>query len=145
MAAFYIGRNERAMITSHGGVNLILASAIKQIENGEFDWKLSTQNGHDNVVVPPLTEYLLRPFELRNLCWYEYLEMYEVVNNTYGLHIAHFKLHDDHPSKTKKVVIRRKFPVIVQYHGFSLKPSARRDTPDKKETFSFCVLVMFKS
>ena len=42
-------------------------------------------------------------------------------------------------------MIRRKSPVIVQYHGFSLKPSARRDTPEKKEMFAFCVLVMFKS
>ena len=63
MAAFYIARNERAMLTSHGCVNLILASAIKQIQRGEVDWKLNSQNGHDTVVIPPFTEYLLKPIE----------------------------------------------------------------------------------
>ena len=145
MAAFYIARNDRAMITSHGCVNLILASAIKQIQKGEVDWKLNIEDAHGTVIVPPLTEYLLKPYGLNHLCWYEYLESYEIVNNAYGLHIGHFNLHDDHPLRKKKVVIRRKSPVIVQYHGFSLKPSARRDTPEKKELFAFCVLVMFKS
>lgn len=144
MAAFYIARNERAMITSHRCVNLVLASAIKQIQSGEVEWKLNTQNGTETMVLPPLTEYLLKPIELNHICWYEYLEMYQIVNNAYGVDMGHFKLHDDHPSKNKKVVIRRKCPVVVQYHGYSLKPSARRDTPEKKEIFAFCVLVMFK-
>ena len=145
MAAFYIARNERAMLTSHGRVNLILASAIKQIQKGEIDWMLNSQNGVSSVVVPHLTDFLLRPTELVHLCWYSYLEMYEVVNIAQGVNIEHFKLHDDHPMRKKRVVIRRTRPVIVQYHGYSLKPSARRDTPEKKEMFAFCVLVMFKS
>ena len=144
MAAFYIERNERAMLTSHGCVNLVLASAIRQIQGEQIDWKLTNQIGHVNVVVPPLTEYLLRPVELRHLCWYEYVELYEVVNNVYGLNVDHYKLHSDHPLKEKKVVVLRESPVIVQYHGYPLKPSARRDTPDKRELFAFCSHVMFK-
>lgn len=145
MVAFYIARNERAMLTSHGRVNLILASAIKQIQKGEIDWMLNSQNGVNTVVVPHLTEFLLRPTELVHLCWYSYLEMYEVVNIAQGVKNEYFKLHVDHPMRNKRVVIRRTRPVIVQYHGYSLKPSARRDTPEKKEIFAFCVLVMFKS
>ena len=141
MAAFYIARNEWAMLTSHGCVNLILASAIKQIQKGEIDWKV---NSHNREVVSPLTEYLLRPIELKHLCWYAYLEKYEVVNNAYGINTEHFNLHEDHPMRNKKVVIKRILPVIVQYHGYSLKPSVRRDTPEKKEMFALCVLVMFK-
>ena len=85
MAAFYIARNERAMLTSHGRVNLILASAIKQIQKGEIDWMLNSQNGVSSVVVPHLTDFLLRPTELVHLCWYSYLEMYEVVNIAQGV------------------------------------------------------------
>ena len=135
MASFYIARNERAMLTSHGRVNLILASAIKQIQKGEIDWMLNSQSKVNTVVVPHLTEFLLRPTELVHLCWYSYLEMYEVVNIGQVVYNEHFKLHVDHPMRHKRVVIRRTRPVIVQYHGYSSKPSARRDTPEKKREF----------
>ena len=64
MAAFYILRNDIAMLTSHRPVHLILASAIKQIQSGEFEWDLCSYRGGNADVVSPLKEYILKPSEL---------------------------------------------------------------------------------
>ena len=54
MAAFYVLRNDIAMLTSHKPVHLMLASAIKQIQSGELEWDLRAYRGGNADVVSPL-------------------------------------------------------------------------------------------
>ena len=143
MAAFYILRNDIAMLTSHRPVHLILASAIKQIQSGEFEWDLCSYRGGNADVVSPLKEYLLKPSELE-ICWYEYIGEYQIVEMKRCLGTHYLLLHKDHPQIGLKAVIKRDETVVVQYHGYSLKSEVRRDTPEKKEMFAMSALLMFK-
>ena len=143
MAAFYILRNDIAMLTSHRPVHLILASAIKQIQSGEFEWDLCSYRGGNADVVSPLKEYILKPPELE-ICWYEYIGEYQIVEMKRCLETHYLLLHKDHPEMGSKAVIKRDETVVVQYHGYSLKCEKRRDTPEKREMFAMSALLMFK-
>ena len=131
---------------------------------------LSVQNaetGQSKPSITPLQQYLLRPLALAFLCWYEYLQNYEIVkqprgtkrknaNSTDGnlsdssddstddfsLRERYF-LNPEHPDYSKLMVIPRKQPAVVQYHGFALKPSRRRTTEEHDEQYAMSALVMF--
>ena len=62
-------------------------------------------------------------------------------------------LNSNHPKCKSHVITQRDDPafkkiepkpVVVQYHGYSLKCGVRRDTDEKKENFAMCCLIMFK-
>ena len=131
---------------------------------------LSVQNaetGQSKPSITPLQQYLLRPLALAFLCWYEYLQNYEIVKQPRGtkrknasstdgnlsdssddstddfsLRERYF-LNPEHPDYSKLMVIPRKQPAVVQYHGFALKPSRRRTTEEHDEQYAMSALVMF--
>ena len=153
MASWYVLRNEWGMVTSHDPVHLMLASAIRQIQGCSINVNMSSFSFGDTKVTTPLTEYLLKPEELNGTCWYDYLEQYIIVQKSFVKGSQYYQLHSNHPNSKSHVVIKRGSGVyknsnrkfaVVQYHGYSLKPSIRRDTQEKQEIFSMSVLVMFK-
>ena len=129
---------------------------------------LSVQNaetGQSKPSITPLQQYLLRPLALAFLCWYEYLQNYEIVKQPRGtkrknisstdgnlsdssddstddfsLRERYF-LNPEHPDYSKLMVIPRKQPAVVQYHA--LKPSRRRTTEEHDEQYAMSALVMF--
>ena len=151
MASWYVLRDQWGMITSHDPVHLMLVSAIRQIQGCVINVDISSFR--DTKITTPLTEYLLKPKELNGMCWYDYLEQYIIVKKSFVKSKEYYQLHSNHPNSKSHVVIergsdlyknsKRKY-AAVQYHGYSLKPSIRRDTPEKIEIFSMSVLVMFK-
>ena len=115
---------------------------------------ISSYEFRDVTVTTPLTEYLQRPDILHWSCWYDYIENYVTVKKSLIKNDDFYILHQNHPKRKSHVVVKRtnidykkikRKPVIVQYHGFSLKCDVRRDTKEKKETFAMCALVMFKA
>ena len=154
MASWYSLRNEWGMITSHEPVHLMLASAIRQIQGSAMNIDINSFSFCDTKITTPLTEYLLKPQELNGECWYDYLENYIMKHKSIAKKSEYYELHSNHPKSKSHVIVKRndngdkngnlKF-AVVQYHGFSLKPTIRRDTEEKREIFSMCVLVMFKS
>ena len=95
---------------------------------------------------------ILRPKECTE-CWFDYLEKYAMVSKHKIITGDFLTLNSNHPSCKSHVIIRRDDPafkkiepkpVVVQYHGYSLKCGVRRDTDEKKENFAMCCLIMFK-
>ena len=154
MAAWYILNIEKgwAMITSHKAVHLMLASAVKQINGEVMMVDINKYDFTDIKMLTPLAEYLLRPKECTE-CWFDYLEKYAIISKNLLITGDFLTLHSNHPKYKTHVVIKRDHPVyksiepkpvVVQYHGYSLKSTVRRDTDEKKEIFSLCSLIMFK-
>ena len=152
MAAWYILHMKWAMITSHKAVHLMLASAVKQINGEIMTVDINNYDFKNMNILTPLTEYLLRPKECTE-CWFDYLEKYAMVSKHKIITGDFLTLNSNHPSCKSHVIIRRDDPafkkiepkpVVVQYHGYSLKCGVRRDTDEKKENFAMCCLIMFK-
>ena len=152
MASWYVMNMKWAMISSHKAVHLMLTSSVKHINGEDMIVDINNYKFKDMNGLTPLAEYLLRPKECLE-CWFDYLEKYALVSKKLIISGDFLTLNSKHPKYKTHVVIRRddetfkKFeptPVVVQYHGHSLKCAVRRDTDEKKENFAMCCLIMFK-
>ena len=159
----YVLRQKEPIITSHDIVKLNLCSAIKEISQEPVDVYIPYSKSSDGSIqlkMTPLQSYLQRPEELHTCSWYDYLRLYKVValirkrqkidvfdpskhlTDDFTL-FERYRLNEDHADYEKKMVIRRDSPAVVQYTGYSLKPTRRRSTPEQHEQYAMSVLVMF--
>ena len=162
-SSLYVLRQKEPIVTSHHIVKLNLCSAVKEISQESLDFSIQSSNpvdGSFQLKMTPLQNYLQRPEQLPDCSWYDYLRLYEMVplpkkrrkiekfdpskhlSEDFSLSEC-YRLNENHSDYEKKMVIRRDSPAVVQYTGYSLKPTRRRSTPEHHEQYAMSVLIMF--
>ena len=153
---------------SHEPVNLMLASAVNEIMLGSVDVNFDVATARDGRCISsisPLQHYMRRPCALNHICWYEYLECFEMIkqprgtkryrnganindssddsdNEDFALR-ERYLLPRTHLNYKTHMIVPRKRLAIVQYYGYSLRAERRRTTPEHNEQYAMSALLMF--
>jgi hypothetical protein len=121
--AAYLVRNKSRFKFSH---EFVYANIFMFEKEAGLDYTVSSSRDGTAFIRSSVADYIFRPFDLDNLCLYDFLSQYCVADKCN----ASLEWFGEHPSGNYRKVKQRKYPAVVRINHFDFPSTADFDGID---------------